>query len=529
MISFKHPNPFRPSSRPTSPAPLSRPETNMALERTTRPLNKLSFSGFKRSSSSTSIASPTPALLVQDGSYLEALSLKLSEAVSKAFAPPTGPAPAGELVGGRRPIPAGRGKALGLLIASELKACQNNPHLYRAILRSLHRPLSVLHNNLSALLLPLLSSPAFLAPPAPTVQAPNPNATQLHALSAAGFAGELLEKFDEMSLGLDNDARGDGLKAIREGLVSLIGRVVNPLIAGIKSELTPLLESLENPVAVTVPKIGTKAGPVLHPSIVTLQALMPVYARALARYTIALPSQATLATFLISIIWRGLVAFAHRPQVMTSPSTSPLGSPQLTASAKGQHVKSGSTSLPPARFTLKLPPSRPPSPPSISVTSTAAADARALYELMKLLPRPPADNDATRVASEAVDEAFADLNALVTLLENIDNPLFTLGKSREEILIEIENLSDDLPTLIALPVLLRSQLNEAPSIPRVASIINISEDEYRKNCLSGFGRAEQCSSIVGHSVLHFLSARPLAGSPSLVEQWLANRVDAIEH
>lgn len=31
---------------------------------------------------------------------------------------PTGPVAVGELVGGRRPIPAGRGRALGLLIAS---------------------------------------------------------------------------------------------------------------------------------------------------------------------------------------------------------------------------------------------------------------------------------------------------------------------------------------------------------------------------------------------------------------------------
>jgi len=416
-----------------------------------------------------------------------------------------------------------------LFSTRELKACQNNPHLHRAILRSLHRPLSVLLNNLSALLLPLLSSPAFLAPPAPTVQAPIPNATQLHALAAAGFAGELLERFDEVGLGLDNDARGDGLKAVREGLVSLIGRVVNPLIAGLKSELIPLLESLENPVAVPAPKTGTKAGPIFHPSIVALQALMPVYARALTRYTMALPSQATLATFLISIIWRALVAFAHRPQVMTSPSSSPLGSPQLGPSTKRQHVISGNTSLPPARFTLKLPPSRPPSPPSVLVTSTAAADARALYELMMLLPRPPADNDATRMASEAVDEGLADLKALAALLENIDNPLFTLGKSREEILVEIEKLTADLPTLIALPVLLRSNANGSPSIPSVASIINVSEDEYRKNCLSGFGRAEQCGSIVGHSVLDFLSARPSASSPSLVEQWLANRIDAIEH
>ncbi|KAG2345683.1 hypothetical protein BDR05DRAFT_960607 [Suillus weaverae] len=479
-----------------------------------------------------SVSSPPPTLLVQDGSYLQALSLKLSEAVSKAMLQPTGPVPVGELVGGRRPIPAGRGRALGLLIASELKACQNNPYLHKAILRSLRRPLSVLLSGLSALLLPLLSSPEFLSSPAPTVQAPNPNATQLHALAAADFAGELLETFDDMSLGLDNNARGDGLKAIREGLVSLIGRVVNPLIASIKSELMPLLASLENPVAVAVavPKTGTKA---LHPSIVSLQAIMPVYARALARYTIALPSQTTLATFLISIIWRALVAVANRPQVKASPPTSPLGSPHLTPLTKREHVTSGNTSPatpPPARFSLKLPPSRPSSPPCISVTPSAAADVRALHELMVLLPRPTAECDATRLAHEAVEEALSDLTALATLLENIGNPLFKAGKSREAILEEIEKITADLPTLIALPVLLRSYSSgtiESPSIPPISSIINVSEDEYRKSCLSGFGRAEQCSSIIGYSVLDFL--RVQGGLQSLAAQWLANRVDAVDH
>lgn len=363
------------------------------------------------------------------------------------------------------------------------------------------------------------------------MQAPNPNATQIHALAAASFAGELLETFDEMSLGLDNDAKGDGLKAIREGLVSLIGRVVNPLIGGIKSELTPLLESLENSVAVTVPKTATKA--LLHPSIVSLQAIMPVYARALARYTTALSSQTTLATFLISIIWKALVAVANRPQVKTSPPTSPLSLPQLTPLTKRQHATASNASPatpPPARFALKLPPSRPASPPGISVTPSAAADIRALHDLMVLLPRPTAECDATRVAREAVDEALSDLTALATLLENLDNPLFKVGKSREAILEEIEKITADLPTLIALPVLLRSYSSDtigSPSIPPISSIINISEDEYRKSCLSGFGRAEQCSSIIGHSVLDFL--RVQGGLQSLVAQWLANRVDGIDH
>jgi hypothetical protein len=56
---------------------------------------------------------------VQDGSYLEMLSLKLSEAVSKALAQPVGSVPiVNETLGGKQPIPNGRGHALGALIAS---------------------------------------------------------------------------------------------------------------------------------------------------------------------------------------------------------------------------------------------------------------------------------------------------------------------------------------------------------------------------------------------------------------------------
>lgn len=56
--------------------------------------------------------------LVQDGSYLEVLGLKLSEAVSKALAQPAGPAAAHEQLGTRRPIPSGRGRALGAFITA---------------------------------------------------------------------------------------------------------------------------------------------------------------------------------------------------------------------------------------------------------------------------------------------------------------------------------------------------------------------------------------------------------------------------
>lgn len=102
---------------PTSPPP-SRPDSSNGFERP-RSLAKLSLSSFRRPSPAPRAAVKTaPAPLVQDGSYLEMLSLKLSEAVSKSLAQPTGPASANEQVSGKRPIPQGRGYALGALIAS---------------------------------------------------------------------------------------------------------------------------------------------------------------------------------------------------------------------------------------------------------------------------------------------------------------------------------------------------------------------------------------------------------------------------
>lgn len=88
-------------------------------ERIPRPQHKLSLNAFRRASPAPSQApAMTPVTLVQDGSYLESLSLKLSEAVSKALAAPPGNTTANDQVGGKRPVPAGRGLALGASIAS---------------------------------------------------------------------------------------------------------------------------------------------------------------------------------------------------------------------------------------------------------------------------------------------------------------------------------------------------------------------------------------------------------------------------
>ncbi|CCM01934.1 uncharacterized protein FIBRA_04007 [Fibroporia radiculosa] len=265
--ALKTPSFFRPISRPSSPGPTPIPDPMMNADRAARPLSKLSLSNFRRPSPSP-VAGRAPSTVTQDGSYMEVLSLKLSEAVSKALTQPPGPAAPNELLNGRRPIPAGRGRALGALIASEIKASRENPHLYRALLRTLHRPLSVLLSNLSSDLLPLLSSETFHANISPTPQNPLPNATQLHALGLASLAGELLETFDGLGLGLETDMRGDGLKNIREGLVSVVKRVVDPIMNAMKKELLPVLEALETvPNAPGAPR-GSDAN--LFEGIITL-------------------------------------------------------------------------------------------------------------------------------------------------------------------------------------------------------------------------------------------------------------------
>jgi hypothetical protein len=123
MHVLKNPSFFRPTSRPTSPAPLSpiapttRPDSGLAFERSPRAAHRLSLNNFRRPSPApTAPSTPTP--LIQDGSYLEILNLKLSEAVSKALIQPAGPATSSDQLVGKRPIPSGRGHALGALIAS---------------------------------------------------------------------------------------------------------------------------------------------------------------------------------------------------------------------------------------------------------------------------------------------------------------------------------------------------------------------------------------------------------------------------
>lgn len=128
------------SSSPAPPAPLSPDHNQMmdplaiAVSAAGAPaaargrVQKLSsLTPFKRSMSPAPPAAPAPAqTLVQDGSYLQALGLQLSEAVAKTVAQPSGPPAVGEpIVDGKRALPSGRGKALGALIARYASSLQS--------------------------------------------------------------------------------------------------------------------------------------------------------------------------------------------------------------------------------------------------------------------------------------------------------------------------------------------------------------------------------------------------------------------
>ncbi|EKM54245.1 uncharacterized protein PHACADRAFT_257958 [Phanerochaete carnosa HHB-10118-sp] len=517
MYALKTPAFLRPASRPTSPVPgpTSRPDT--PNERA-RPMSKLSLSNFKRTASPMTHST---SALIHDGSYMEVLSLRLSEAISRAVAQPPGPGVPSELLSGRRPIPAGRGHALGELIASEIKPTRENPHLYRAVIRTLHRPLSVLVTNLSGQLLPLIASPAFASVPSP--QSPNLNPTQHHALAIATFAGELLETFDGLGLGRDAEMRGDGLKGIRDSLVTTIKRVVEPLVAGIKNDLMPRIEELEQhpPPAVRGP--GATKTATVHPTIAYLQNVMPVYARVLGRYITSSVAEDFLASFTITLVWRGLVALSNRPS--PAASTTPPGSPPMGApKAIKDNKRRGSTSTPPttpppSRFTLKLPPSRPPSPLSNNKVPGVVTDARALYDLFSPIPRP-----SKELAREAVQDAFDSLSALVALLEFTYFHKVDAG-NLASFEAELDALTDDLSVLIALPILLRAYVFPPASDRTISRMLGISEAAYRTSWLSGFARAEECVPAVGQRVLNIL--RTMDGcepGKEVVMRWLQREV-----
>ena len=389
----------------------------------------------------------------------------------------------------------------------------------------------MLLSNISAHLLPLLSSPQFLATTL-TQQQSCLNATQLHAVGLATLAGEALEAFDELGLGPEVDGRSDGLKAIREGLANLVMRVVNPLIASIQSELLSLIDGLEKPSPIGRTGSGlnsrnTKTS-APHPSIAALQAVVPLYAKGLAKIAAVDAAQRSLGAMLITLVWHGLVALAHRPFA----SCSPPASPKLASATTKLKGKSSNTppTTPPPRFMTILPPSRPSTPPNHPAGSSLAGDARAVFDIFGYIAKPSKDKAAGLLASEAVDEAFDALGSLVLLLDLIhNNPRSRAPLNFEQLEADLMAVTRDLPTLIGLPILLHAYVfnggSQEGGDPRsVASILGMTKEGYRANCLAGFNRADECEDVVGKHIIRVLRNDSATLGAAMVANWLERQI-----
>jgi hypothetical protein len=299
-------------------------------------------------------------------------------------------------------------------------------------------------------------------------------------------------------------------------------------VAGIKAELTSLIEALEASAPTCTPKTAAASKTVVtqHPSILTLQAIVPIYARALTRYYPTASTQSHLASLEISVVWRALVALTHRTPSQLTPPTSPNLPPVGGKRGRAAGV-TPPTTPPSGRFMPKLPPSRPPSPPAAhTVMPPIVSDTRAVCDLLSSLPRPDAGKETTRLAREAVSEACDGLQALLRFMEFVHT---TTIDSAQELASELGVLTVGLPTLITLPILLNAYVfrseNDGPR--SVASILGLPEERYRLGCLTGFGRASECTAAVGQRVLDVLTNQPELSSHPAAEgviHWLKAEV-----
>ena len=388
----------------------------------------------------------------------------------------------------------------------------------------------MLLSNISNRLLPLTSSPQFHA--TTLGQQTCLNATQLHAVGLATLAGEVLETFDQLRLGLEIEGRPDGLKLTREGFLNLVTRVVNPLISSIQSELLPLIDGLEKPSPIgrfgsgLNSRIAKTSTP--HASINALHAVVHLYAKGLAKIAAVDAAQSSLGAMLITLVWHGLVALVHRP----STSCSPSASPKLTPTTAKPKIKASPTppASPSPRFMTIIPPSRPSTPPNHQAGSSLPGDARALLDMLGLIAKPSKDKAAGSLPSEAVDEAFAALESLVSLFDFIySNPRLEMAPNFEQLEADLIAITDPLPTLISLPVLLRAYVapggsQEEGDSRSVASMLGITEESYRASCLTGFNRADECEDEVGKHIIPILRNDSGTLGAAMVASWLDRQI-----
>ena len=134
-----------------------------------------------------------------------------------------------------------------------------------------------------------------------------------------------------------------------------------------------------------VPKVATysKTVSTQRPSILALQNIMPVYARALRPLTLYFPTtsiQSRLASLEISVVWRALVALAYRTPSHLTPPSSPNHTLTGVNGKRGRAVGTTPPTTPPStQFHLEIPPSCPCSPPLLQTIVSVTTELYAIW------------------------------------------------------------------------------------------------------------------------------------------------------
>ncbi|KZT56166.1 hypothetical protein CALCODRAFT_324602 [Calocera cornea HHB12733] len=476
--------PSRPTSPALSPADANAKPVGVDAQRglsLARPLNALMRPPAKE------IGDPAATVGLVAESYCTLLGMKLNEAVAKA------------LVGGaegpiwdrRRPVPAGKGRALGLLISGEFMRGPNGSDTFtqRAILRSVQRPLSVLLTNIQGLMTPLLAAPQFL--PTSPLPATLP-AAQVHALALAAFAGEL---HDALLLPSVPRFVQEGLAPFRAQLSALETRACLPIVTTLKTILTSWAADLSSTA------VGLKE----HPSVTAMNQSSGGTSKLLHRLLGPEPTekrQIWAAELLAHVAWQGMVGLVYR-----SRPTARSCSPERTTSPPPTTALPSSTDRAeiPSRFGIKQLVSRPVTPAVQQRPTTPdplSRDSHAFQSIIAALASTlPAFTNS--LASDLLSESLLSLAQLQTLLSLRSPPSAD---------ITIPDL-DLLPSALVLTYLLPEG--------KLASLSGMDPAGFRIHCLGDENHAEQCEGRVEQVAREWVANKD---EYSALHTWLVGEV-----
>lgn len=181
-------------------------------------------------------AAPVNGEVPAPAAYMDVIGTRLNEVVNKATA--------GVDFKQKKGIKPHTGWNLGEAVIRELPFPPNDAYLIRAVLRTAVRSMSIFITRLEALLLPALTDASFVQPLHLTgSHSTNPlNPAQQYALTVAHAAWETCEVLEQtLETGKWPKFVGETLRPVMDKFDLIVGKVVHPLLTGLKRDLVASL------------------------------------------------------------------------------------------------------------------------------------------------------------------------------------------------------------------------------------------------------------------------------------------------